>query len=241
MDAADSITGRLPINWSGIARNFAGVFIASAFGAESIGHDKKSFGISPLISKRLVQERNYLGRYKKYQLESCGHTVRDRQRQLFKSGVITATLETINHYCAAHSVSPRHPYMDIRLIDYMLRIPDSQSLNGGWTRAIMRKSMEGVVPNEIRWRKDKASQYYSTIKQVVEREELIKDILDNPGLLSHFVNMEELNRLGHHVCDVNKKGVWHLKHVASLILWVNLAWVNAPKDHSLSSEGWQFD
>lgn len=49
----------------------------------------------------------------------------------------------------------RVPFMDYRLVELLGRVPPSEKLRAGWTKAIFRKAMEGLIPREIQYRKEK--------------------------------------------------------------------------------------
>lgn len=49
----------------------------------------------------------------------------------------------------------RVPFMDYRLVELLGKTPPSAKLQAGWTKAIFRKAMEGIIPKEIQYRKDK--------------------------------------------------------------------------------------
>jgi asparagine synthase (glutamine-hydrolysing) len=54
------------------------------------------------------------------------------------------------------SIEARTPYADdYRLMEFMLSIPNCYKVREGWTKYIMRKTVEGLIPDEICWRKDK--------------------------------------------------------------------------------------
>jgi asparagine synthase (glutamine-hydrolysing) len=50
---------------------------------------------------------------------------------------------------------PRYPYLDQNLIEFILSIPASQSLRAGERRSLMRRSLVGIVPDEILSRRTK--------------------------------------------------------------------------------------
>lgn len=56
----------------------------------------------------------------------------------------------------------RYPFMDIRLINFCLRIPESQKLQNGISRFILREAMKGIIPDSIYYRMNKSilSPYY---------------------------------------------------------------------------------
>ncbi|KYF74213.1 hypothetical protein BE11_11645 [Sorangium cellulosum] len=49
----------------------------------------------------------------------------------------------------------RLPFLDFRLVDLLLRAPDSYKLRRGWTKYAFRKAMARYLPPEVCWRKDK--------------------------------------------------------------------------------------
>jgi len=54
----------------------------------------------------------------------------------------------------AHSVESRLPFLDHRLVNYLINLPDSAKLHGGWSKYVLRKTMR-ELPDAIRWRRDK--------------------------------------------------------------------------------------
>jgi asparagine synthase (glutamine-hydrolysing) len=55
----------------------------------------------------------------------------------------------------AFSREIRLPFLDHRLVEYLFAIPAEQKLNGVTTKIVLRNAMSGILPEEIRKRKDK--------------------------------------------------------------------------------------
>lgn len=55
----------------------------------------------------------------------------------------------------AHSVESRVPYLDHRLVEFALGLPDDYKLAGGVTKRVLRAAMTGILPERIRTRVDK--------------------------------------------------------------------------------------
>lgn len=55
----------------------------------------------------------------------------------------------------AHSVEARLPFLDYRLVEFALGLPDDYKLSRGVTKRVMRASMEGILPEQVRMRMDK--------------------------------------------------------------------------------------
>jgi len=54
----------------------------------------------------------------------------------------------------AHSLEVRHPFLDFKLVEFCLNLPNHLKVKNGWLKYILRKAINDL-PNEIRWRKDK--------------------------------------------------------------------------------------
>jgi asparagine synthase (glutamine-hydrolysing) len=52
-------------------------------------------------------------------------------------------------------VEARVPFTDHRLVEYVFNIPACYKLHHDWTKYILRRAFEGVIPRETSWRKDK--------------------------------------------------------------------------------------
>ena len=55
----------------------------------------------------------------------------------------------------AHSREVRLPYLSHELVEFIFSLPSTFKIHDGWSKYILRKSMENILPDEIVWRKDK--------------------------------------------------------------------------------------
>jgi asparagine synthase (glutamine-hydrolysing) len=55
----------------------------------------------------------------------------------------------------AHSIESRMPFLDYRLAEFMASVPASYKMHNGWTKYVARLAFDGLLPDEICWRKDK--------------------------------------------------------------------------------------
>ena len=55
----------------------------------------------------------------------------------------------------AHSVEARVPFLDYRLVEFSLGLPEDFKLSDGWTKRVLRDSMVDVLPTSVRLRRDK--------------------------------------------------------------------------------------
>lgn len=55
----------------------------------------------------------------------------------------------------AHSVESRLPFLDYRLVEFLISVPAVYKLHDGWTKYIARRAMDNRLPDNITWRRDK--------------------------------------------------------------------------------------
>jgi asparagine synthase (glutamine-hydrolysing) len=55
----------------------------------------------------------------------------------------------------AFSVEARIPFLDHRLVEYIFSIPFDKLIHKGWTKHVLRESLKGKIPEDIRMRKGK--------------------------------------------------------------------------------------
>ena len=55
----------------------------------------------------------------------------------------------------AHSREVRLPFLSHKLVEFVFSLPDEFKLNNGWTKFVLRKSMDKILPQSICWRVDK--------------------------------------------------------------------------------------
>ena len=133
------------------------------------------------------------------------------------------TLQWTERLAAQFRMEARHPFLDRRLVEYLLSIPPDQTYRVGRNKFILRRAMQGILPEVVRTRPGKTefSSYFSVGLRHKETQK-IKDLLASP-LLSRYqwVKLPELQELyteylssGRSVDGIR---VWQL---VSLELWL---------------------
>ncbi len=97
----------------------------------------------------------------------------------------------------AHSIESRVPFLDYRLVELLYKIPSSAKIKHGITKAILRDSLENILPNKIKnrlsklgfvtpeviWIKENSELFRN---RLIEAIELSQGILDSKSILSNF-------------------------------------------------------
>jgi asparagine synthase (glutamine-hydrolysing) len=128
-------------------------------------------------------------------LQSPKFTVKDWHWQKLNSGGMVQVLEHSDLNAAACGIEIRHPFMDKRLIEFCLALPSSQKLQQGWSRIVMRRAMEGLLPKAVQWRWGKTNMtpnfLYGLLK--FNRELLDETVLKYLGSIQEYVDLQRLH------------------------------------------------
>jgi asparagine synthase (glutamine-hydrolysing) len=148
---------------------------------------------TPLINPNFAQKINLNRQIKADKLPS---SVREDQLHTLTSALFTHTLELVDQSSSAFSIESRHPFMDKRLIEFCLAIPPEQKLHQGWSRMVMRRAMDGILPKEIQWRGGKTSMSPNFQRGLLDTDKEIVDkiISNNFSRIEKFVALNSLNK-----------------------------------------------
>jgi asparagine synthase (glutamine-hydrolysing) len=94
-----------------------------------------------------------------------------------------------------HSVETRLPFLDYRAVETALSLPTETKINQGWTKYVLRRFMDGKLPDAITWRKNKIgfeapekiwlTKHASIMHKTVTSSKLL-EALSKPGILGRI-------------------------------------------------------
>lgn len=91
-------------------------------------------------------------------------------RQKMSDHTLHYWLRSMHKHCMQVPVEPRLPFLDADLVDFCMRLPTEYLLHKGWTKYILRKAVENLLPPEVVWRRRKMGFPFDTIRWM--REEM---------------------------------------------------------------------
>lgn len=98
-----------------------------------------------------------------------GASVHDMSRGQLLAASLPQLLHWEDRDSMAHSVEARVPFLDYRLVEFALGLPDEFKVHRGVTKRVMREGMKGILPEPIRTRRDKLG--FATPEEVWVREQ----------------------------------------------------------------------
>jgi asparagine synthase (glutamine-hydrolysing) len=120
------------------------------------GHDPNEQ--QPLLSWDPIVEDTFASQFSDRVAPAEKPYIREREFHARKlnSPSLMEVLAWIEACGAGQGVEVRFPFFDVKLVELCLSLPPDQKIRRGWTRYVMRRAMEGVLPPEIQWRPTKA-------------------------------------------------------------------------------------
>lgn len=121
------------------------------------GHGNGRLASTEWINADLVARTDLAARYRAQRRSEAEATVSEQTRQewFLSSGMVPHAFEVLDRAAAAAGVEPRYPFWDKRLVEFCLGLPSEAKLKDGWSRLILRRAMEDILPRAVQWRRDK--------------------------------------------------------------------------------------
>jgi asparagine synthase (glutamine-hydrolysing) len=116
---------------------------------------------------------------------------RERARAI-EHPYLTVGRERYDRVASAVAVEPRDPFLDRRVVAFCLSLPDDQTMQRGWPKAVLRRAMAGKLPDAVRWRRGKEHLGWDFTQALMARmkERMYVDIPANEHKVFPYVNAD---------------------------------------------------
>jgi asparagine synthase (glutamine-hydrolysing) len=177
----------------------------------------------PLLNADFLAQLNFQQRVETLNpYQSPPQTVKESQWRALTSGLFVLPLEAVDIFSAAFGIETRHPFLDTRLVEYCLAIPPQQKLNQGWSRMILRRAMEGILPKDIQWRStkgDSTALFFHGVHQY-DKELLDKLVNDDCQRLTKYINFPHVKNSYEKTLKDTEQDISGLWFVITFALWL---------------------
>jgi len=92
----------------------------------------------------------------------------------------------------AFSIEARTPFLDVRLAEYISQLPANARMREGWSKYVLRRAMEGVLPAEVVWRRDKKGFVTPEGRWLHQMLPTLQELFHNSPCLSSWLRLREL-------------------------------------------------
>lgn len=122
---------------------------------------------------------------------------REEHVMALTTALVPLGLELSEAVSSRFGIDWRGPFLDPRLAEFCLAIPGDQKLYNGLNRMVVRRGLEGILPETIRLRKDKGDASANLLRGLREDSaQLQRMALSDTECLSDYLNIEELRAAG---------------------------------------------
>jgi asparagine synthase (glutamine-hydrolysing) len=104
----------------------------------------------------------------------------------------------------AHAIEARLPFLDYRLVELNLSLPDTLKIRDGWTKWILRRAMNDRMPRDIVWRKNKfgfeapddlwLKTHGAEMARAVQASPMLDELADMAKLKSAYGRLDKRSR-----------------------------------------------
>ncbi|MCB2194295.1 MAG: hypothetical protein KQH79_00450 [Bacteroidetes bacterium] len=155
-------------------------------------------------------------RYDAYYRAIARETLQEKNIERITHPHVSQRLEYCSLIARKYGIEYRYPLLDIRLIEFYLSVPPRLKARNGIGRYIIRRAMEGILPEKIQWRNDKSG---ATIPTVFMR------MIHNKDQFEQLISSAKQNEIIKKYIDLDKLEQW----------FYNLS--NRTKDHKYVNPG----
>jgi asparagine synthase (glutamine-hydrolysing) len=148
--------------------------------------------INPDFARRIrLQER--ISRVEEYRWQGA----MDQHWKMINQALYPYVLEISDKATSRFSIEGRYPFFDRRLLDFAVGLPARFKLRDGWSRYILRKSMEGILPGEVQWRFQKSNLSPNFQRRLIDSNQIELDrvINDENEVLQPFLDLNSLKEI----------------------------------------------
>jgi len=147
-----------------------------------------------------------------------------RLYRMFHATVLPTILRNFDRLSMAHGIEVRMPFMDWRLVTYVMSLPDSAKSANGYSKWVARAAMKDQMPESIRMAKRKVG-FNSPMPGWLNGplQSWVRETLDRPN--EAYNELVDLPALRARVQAISQTRQWDWNNVGRLWPYINLKWL----------------
>lgn len=125
---------------------------------------------------------------------SPARSVKELHLRELESGALAQAFEAKAALGDSYGIEHRYPFHDRALTEFCLSLPSDQKCYRGWTRVVLRRALEGLLPDTVRWRGGKTYLSDGLVRRLsrFEIEAIEHAVVRNPEPLEPYYDIGRL-------------------------------------------------
>lgn len=150
-----------------------------------------------LMSTHLAHKVNRYARWRKFRSHISYRRLPEAEQraQAIRHPHLTVGRERYDRVASKLAIEPRDPFLDIRLLQFCLSLPASALQNEGWPKVLLRRSMKGMLPNQVLWRRERKHLGWEFKQSLFASWPDWEAELKGASQLSNYLSSDEIQRL----------------------------------------------
>ncbi len=145
------------------------------------------------FNESFIRKHNLDAIYKK-KLAKEGSTLSIHANIKLAIDCCVSNFEEMNILHAHFAVEENFPFADIRLIDFLMKMPIEYFQMNGWKRGLIRHSMNKILPEKIQKRSDKSAYMPNFNRNLLNNKTILYKELVNTNVAENYLNLKTVGR-----------------------------------------------
>jgi asparagine synthase (glutamine-hydrolysing) len=185
------------------------------------------FRTNPTVSESMLQpsfKRQFAERRLVHSKHLGYHNLAERLYQDVFVHSLPALLRYEDRNSMAFSLEARVPFLDYRLVEFCFSLPVTQRIRDGWTKWVLRQAMDGILPEQVRWRRSKLGFATPERQWLQEGIGWVRQLFNQGEVLSEpYLHRQAIRRIRNSPGNglFNIPGLWRM---VNLEVWLRAFW-----------------
>jgi len=147
---------------------------------------------------------------------SFQHTLNKMLYDTYTRDTLKPILRFADRNSMRFRIEARTPFADdIELVKYAFQIPGIYKIHNGYAKYILREATQNLIPDEIRWRKDKKGFVTPEKKWFMENYDKTMELINSfSNILSNYIDLKSLEKK-----KIDHSMLWR---IINLGMWVSI-------------------
>jgi asparagine synthase (glutamine-hydrolysing) len=130
-------------------------------------------------------------------------------------------LRQVDRNSMAFSVEARVPFLDHRLVDFVMGLPSDFIIRDGYTKYALREALKNVIPEPIRLRRDKVGFFVDEWTLIKDSQNFVKNLLSDFNDRNDIFNIEGIKKEISEMLKDEKRYSSLFWRTLNAIVWIN--------------------